>query len=55
MIKYTYFENHHKRNGRAENAQPHPLDKIIERIDLILDTHSTECTHQSIDISNAFR
>ena len=40
-IKYTYSQSHHRRNGQAEYTQPHTMHKkMIERIDLILDTHS---------------
>ena len=43
-IKYTYSQNHHKRNGSWIHTTPYIAWKIIERTDLILDTHSTECT-----------
>ena len=54
-IKYTYSLNHHERNGQAEYTQPHILhEKIIERIQLILDKHSTEFTWQAFSKFNRF-
>ena len=47
-IKHAYSHNHHKRNGQAEYKRPQYIaTKIIKKIDLILDTHSTKCTLQA--------
>ena len=46
-MKYTYSHNHHREMDNWIHAAPFTACRIIEKIDLILGTHTTEYNEQA--------
>ena len=54
-IPYTYSHNHDKKWVNWNYTAPYTAWKIIERFELILDTHSTDYTWQEFCMFSDFR